>query len=107
MKKFYKFYKILIIFNFIVNLIWLTYERPIYIYTINLLISMVLLLIILFIKGKRQIKLLLCVEPVRLIFEPFVVYTKYASLLASLLAIVIGIVFILFLSNLKDEFDYL
>lgn len=107
MRKFYMVYKILIMFNFIVNLIWLAYERPIYIYTINFLISMILLLIILFVKGKRQIRLLLYIEPVRLIYEPFVVYAKYTSLGFSLLSILIGVVFIVFLYDLKNQFDYI
>jgi len=106
-KKFYKIYKILIMFDFIVNFMWWTYERPIYIYTINLLISLILLLIILFAKGKLQIRLLLYVQTVRLISEPFVVYTKYTSWGLSFLSIAIGIAFIVFLYNLKNEFDYL
>lgn len=101
-KKFYKIYKILIMFDFIVNLIWLIYERPIYIYTINLLITLILLLIVLFAEGKLQIRLLLYVQTVRLISEPFVVYTEYTSWGLSFLSIVIGIVFIIFLYNLKN-----
>jgi hypothetical protein len=41
MKKLYIIFKLLIIFNSLTNLLWLMYESPVYIYAINLLISMV------------------------------------------------------------------
>lgn len=108
MKKLYIIFKLLIIFNSLTNLLWLMYESPVYIYAINLLISMVPVVVILFINGKGQLKWLLYVLPVVLIFEPVIVYTKYASIPLTFLAIVMGIVIYTFLYHYYHyEYDYL
>lgn len=92
----------------VTNLLWLMYESPVYIYAINLLISMVPVVVILFINGKGQLKWLLYVLPVVLIFEPVIVYTKYASIPLTFLAIVMGIVIYTFLYHYYHyEHNYL
>ena len=106
MKKIFNIYKLLVICNIFDCFMWMAQENT-WLYVIDFLISLYMVIIIVYVKSKLQITLLIIGEILWVFLNPIVVYDRYNSIGASILSVILGIVTIIFLYCLKEDYDYL